>query len=182
MSKIQKTWGEVVASYNIATQIVTNATQQLQSIKHLERSDKSKEELKKQIEENAKSKPLYIEMERVYSAYLKNLEDTVQKHRDRVDEILIDNALEEEISPAKDGKSAVMRLLLNDKGEYCYDREGEKNKAKAIKNLNAETVMVPQLEIATTLTEKHGIFEGFIIFQKYVDKNRPPLKSVPKKK
>jgi hypothetical protein len=47
--------------------------------------------------------------------------------------------------------------------------------------LNESNVMVPQIEIATTLTDKSGIFEGIVLFTKLVEKSRPPLKSVRKK-
>lgn len=182
MATIQKKWGEVVRSYNFAAQIAQNAKQQLESIKRLEKADKSKEEIKEQIEQNTKNKPLYIELDRVYTKLIEHLQDLVEIHQEKINDILIDHALETEVSPAKDNKPAVMKLVLDEKGEYCFDRAGEKAKAKAIRSLNEDNVMVPQLEIATTLTEKPEVFEGILIFQKLVEKPRGPLKPVPKKK
>lgn len=186
MSKIQKTWGELVAAYNVAVQIVTNSSQELEKMKSLEKSDKSKEELKAEMELNAINKPLYVEMERIYSGFTKKVEDLVEEHREKVEEIMIDYALETEATPAKDGKPAVMKLLLNEKNEYCYDREGQKAKSKALKALNLENVMVPQYEVVTTITEKHELFEGFIILLKAPTnlkpiKSRTPVKTIRKR-
>lgn len=182
MATIQKKWGEVIGAYNIAAQIIQNSERQLEAIKTLEKSDKSKEELKEQVEQNAKNKPLFQELSRVYKIILEKLQPLGDSHNEKVTDINIDNALETEVSPAKDGKPAVMKLVLDDKGEYCFDRAGEKAKAKAFRELNESTVMVPIIEIATTLTEKAPIFEGIVVFTKSVEKNRPPLKPVPKKK
>lgn len=181
MPSIQKKWGEVIGCYNIAAQIAQNSDRQLEAIKTLEKSDKSKEELKEQLEQNAKNKPLYTELSRVYKKVIEHLQSLAELHDEQVTEINIDNALETEVSPAKDGAAAVKKLVLDEKGNYCFDRAGEKAKAKEFKKLNESTVMVPQLEIATTLTEKAPIFEGILIFTKSVEKTRPPLKPVRKK-
>lgn len=181
MASIQKKWGEVIRAYNVAAQLVNNSTQQLEAIKRLEKSDKSKEELKEQIEQNAANKPLYEENVRVFKLVLEHLQKLADSHNDKVTDINIDHALETEVSPAKDGKPAVMKLVLDEQGNYCFDRAGEKAKAKAFRELNESNVMVPQIEIATTLTDKSGIFEGIVLFTKLVVKSRPPLKTVRKR-
>ena len=181
MPSIQKKWGEVIGCYNIAAQIAQNSDRQLEAIKTLEKSDKSKEELKEQLEQNAKNKPLYTELSRVYKKVIEHLQSLAELHDGQVTEINIDNALETEVSPAKDGAAAVKKLVLDDKGNYCFDRAGEKAKSKSFKQLNESKVMVPQLEIATTLTEKASIFEGILIFTKSVEKTRPPLKTNKKR-
>lgn len=182
MASIQKKWSEVIGAYNLTAQMVQNSEKQLEAIKHLEKNDKSKEDIKEQLEQNAKNKPLFTEISRVYRKLLEHLQELAETHDDKATEINIDHALEIEVTPAKEGATAVKKLLLDEKGNYCFDRAGEKAKAKAFKKLNDSTVMVPQLEIATTLTEKAPIFEGILLFTKLVEKPRPPLKSIPKKK
>jgi hypothetical protein len=180
MSSIQKTWGELVTAFNVASQIVQNVTQQLKAMDEIAKSDKSKEEVKKTLESNAKQKPILEETARVYSAFLEKVKDVTKEHSNKIDNINIDYALETEVTPGKDGKPGTFKLVLDEKGNYCYSREGEKGKLKAMKELNESKCMMPQLEITTTLTEKHELFEGMIVFKKSVEKTRSPLKAVSK--
>ena len=177
MPKIEKKWGAVIGAYNLASQIVQNAETQLQKNSQLEKNEKSKQEIKAQLEENAKMKPILTELSRVFKEFALHLQKYADEHTQYVGDINIDNALETEISPASGDKPAIKKIVLNERGEYCYDRVGEKNRISALRELNEKTVFVEQFEIATTLTEKADIFEGLLLYKSGA-KNRPPLKSV----
>lgn len=179
MPKIEKKWGAVIGAYNLASQLVQNAENQLQQNANLEKSEKSKQEIKAQLEENAKMKPILTEVSRVFKSLVEHLQPYAEEHIQKVGEINIDNALETEVSPAQGDKPAVKKILLSDKGDYCYDRVGEKNRIVDLRKLNESKVFVDQFEIATTLTDKAEIFEGILIY-KASAKPRPQLKPIKK--
>jgi hypothetical protein len=72
MPSIQKKWGEVIGSYNTAAQIAQNSERQLEAIKTLEKSEKSKEELKEQIEQNAKGTNIFSKRRQSVTSTIKN--------------------------------------------------------------------------------------------------------------
>lgn len=181
MAEIKKKWADIVFMLNTSSQVAQQCTNSLQAMANLEKENKGKAELKKELEQNQKNKPKLEEQLRVYTEIVKHFKELGEEHNDHLQEINIDHALETEVSPAKDGKPAVKKLVLDEKGNYCYDREGEKSKSKAIKEFVQTEVFVTQLNIATTLTneDKPDFLQGFVIFEKA--KTKPPLRSVTKK-
>lgn len=182
MSEIKKKRSEVVLAINIASQITQQTEQALKAMAQLEKDNKGKADLKKELEDNAKNKPILEEQNRVYTAFLKSHSKYGEEHNDLIMAINIDHALETEVSPKKGDTPAVNKLVLDDKGEFCYDREAEKKRQKALKELNAQEIFVKQFSIETTLTEKPDQFEGFMIFEKAKEKAKAPVKKLPVKK
>lgn len=181
MAEIKKKWADIVFMLNTSSQIAQQCTNSLKAMENLEKENKGKAELKKEIEQNQKNKPKLEEQLRVYTEIVKHFKAVGDEHNDKLQEINIDHALETEVSPAKDGKPAVKKLVLDEKGNYCYDREAEKSKGKAIREFQQTETFVKQLNIATTLTddEKPEFLQGFVIFEKA--KTKPPLRPVTKK-